>query len=64
VFIGRNLGRCGEETRIVPLSELAAVTDCVDMLSLVIIGNSSTRALGGDPLRLYTPRGYFPTGSR
>jgi cobalt-precorrin 5A hydrolase / precorrin-3B C17-methyltransferase len=64
VFIGRNLGRRGEETRIVTLSEAARLAGEVDMLTLVIIGNSKTRTLGGDSPRLYTPRGYFPDGLR
>ena len=36
----------------------------IDMLSLVIVGSSTTRLLDGDPPRLYTPRGYFPDGPR
>ncbi len=59
VFIGRNLGRGGEETRVVPLSELAAASPNIDMLSLVLVGSTTTRVLDGDPPRLYTPRGYF-----
>jgi cobalt-precorrin 5A hydrolase/precorrin-3B C17-methyltransferase len=57
VFVGRNLGRAGEERRILALSELADAA--VDMFSLVIVGNSRTRRLDLDPPRLYTPRGYF-----
>jgi cobalt-precorrin 5A hydrolase/precorrin-3B C17-methyltransferase len=64
VFIGRNLGRAGEKTRIVRLSELAALAGGIDMLSLVVVGNGATRVLAGDPLHLYTPRGYFPDGQR
>ena len=60
VFIGRNLGRAEETTRIIALADLAAAAAETDMLSLVIIGNSTTRILDGDPLHLYTPRGYFP----
>jgi precorrin-3B methylase len=30
----------------------------VDMLTIVIVGSSTTRVLHGDPPRLYTPRGY------
>jgi cobalt-precorrin 5A hydrolase / precorrin-3B C17-methyltransferase len=59
VFVARNLGRDGERTRIIPLSDLTAVSAEIDMLSLVIIGNSTTRMVPGDPPRLYTPRGYF-----
>jgi cobalt-precorrin 5A hydrolase/precorrin-3B C17-methyltransferase len=58
VFIGRNLGRDGEETRIVPLCELAAAASDIDMLSIIVVGSSTTRVLAGDPPRLYTPRGY------
>jgi cobalt-precorrin 5A hydrolase/precorrin-3B C17-methyltransferase len=61
VFVGRNLGRDGEEQRIIPLSELADAE--IDMLSIVLVGNSSTRLIDGNPPRLYTPRGYFPRGA-
>jgi cobalt-precorrin 5A hydrolase/precorrin-3B C17-methyltransferase len=57
VFIGRNLGRDGEEGRILCLSELAGAE--IDMLTIVLVGNSRTRRTDGDPPRLYTPRGYF-----
>jgi len=57
VFLGRNLGRVGEEGRILCLSELAGAE--IDMLSLVLVGNSTTRRLDCDPPRLYTPRGYL-----
>ena len=56
VLIARNLGRAGETCRI---SRLAALADAqVDMLTIVIVGNSATRALPGSPPRLYTARGY------
>ena len=57
VVIARNLARPGESHRIVRLGELAEAD--VDMLSLVLVGNSQTRVIPGDPPRLYTPRGYF-----
>jgi cobalt-precorrin 5A hydrolase/precorrin-3B C17-methyltransferase len=57
VFVGRNLGRDGEERHIIALSELPGAK--VDMLTLVLVGNSRTRRLAGDPPYLYTPRGYF-----
>jgi len=57
VFLGRNLGRNGEERQIIPLSELADAD--IDMLTVVLIGSSQTRCIDGDPPRLYTPRGYF-----
>ena len=59
VFIGRNLGREGEEARIIALSDLAGAATDIDMLSLVLVGSRATRRLDGDPSRLYTPRGYF-----
>lgn len=57
VIIARNLARDGETIRVLPLSELSV--DDVDMLSLVIIGNSSSRAIrrGGNSW-VYAPRGY------
>ena len=56
VFLGRNLGRAGEEGYILALSELATAE--IDMLTLVLVGSSTTRRLNTDPPRLYTPRGY------
>lgn len=64
VSIGRNLGRAGETTCITTLTDLAADTAEIDMLSLVIVGNGTSRVLAGDPPRLYTPRGYFPDAPR
>ena len=60
VFIGRNLGRDGEERHIVALRELAGAH--IDMLCLVLVGSSTTRRLGGDSPWLYTPRGYLAGG--
>ena len=60
VFIGRNLGRSGETTRIAELSDLAGDNAEIDMLSVIIVGNSTSRVLKGYPSRFYTPRGYFP----
>jgi cobalt-precorrin 5A hydrolase / precorrin-3B C17-methyltransferase len=57
VVIARNLGRPGESHRILRLGELGAAD--IDMLSLVLVGNSQTRLINSDPPRLYTPRGYF-----
>ena len=57
VFIGRNLGRDGEERRIICLSELAGAD--IDMLTVVLVGSSQTRQIDSDQPRLYTPRGYF-----
>ena len=57
VFLGRNLGRDGEDCRVITLAGLADAE--IDMLSLVVVGNSTTRLLDSDPPRLYTPRGYL-----
>lgn len=51
--IAKNIGRKGEETRILSLDELRNTT--VDMFSTVFIGNSQTREING---RMVTPRGY------
>ena len=60
VFIGRNLGRDGEERHIIALRELAGAE--IDMMTLVLVGSSTTRRLDGDRSWLYTPRGYFVGG--
>ena len=49
----RNIGRPGEEYRILTLRELADAS--VDMFTTVIIGSARTKVVGG---RLVTPRGY------
>jgi cobalt-precorrin 5A hydrolase / cobalt-factor III methyltransferase / precorrin-3B C17-methyltransferase len=58
VVLARNLGRDGESVTIVPLRDLKV--EDVDMLTLVIVGSSATRAVprpdGG--AWVYTPRGY------
>jgi cobalt-precorrin 5A hydrolase / cobalt-factor III methyltransferase / precorrin-3B C17-methyltransferase len=57
VFLGRNLGRDGEEQRVIRLCQLADAD--LDMLTVVLVGSSRTRCIDGNPLRLYTPRGYL-----
>ncbi len=59
VLIARNLGRTGESWRVATLATLDEAD--VDMLTIVIVGSSTTRVLSGDPPRLYTPRGYRQT---
>jgi cobalt-precorrin 5A hydrolase/precorrin-3B C17-methyltransferase len=58
VVLARNLGREGESVTVVALGELRI--EAVDMLTLVIVGSSATRAVprpdGG--VWVYTPRGY------
>lgn len=51
--IVRNIGREGEEGRILTLAELADTQ--VDMFTTVFIGNSQTKVIGG---KMVTPRGY------
>jgi len=52
--IADSVGREGERTRIVTLAELPETE--IGMQSIVLIGNSMTRRIGG---RLVTPRGYM-----
>lgn len=57
VLTARNLGREGESVSVVPLSAFDPET--VDMLTLVIVGSSATRAVRrGEREWIYTPRGY------
>ncbi len=51
--IARNIGREGEDCRILSLGELRDVS--VDMFCTIFIGNAMTKEIGG---RLVTPRGY------
>jgi cobalt-precorrin 5A hydrolase/precorrin-3B C17-methyltransferase len=57
VVLGRNLGRDGESVITVALADLEV--SMVDMLTLVIVGASSTRQVGaGGRTWTFTPRGY------
>ena len=57
VAVGRNLGRPDEAVTVTTLAAFDPET--VDMLSIVIVGNSETRAIGlPRGTGLYTPRGY------
>lgn len=51
--IAQNIGRKGENTRLLTLGELADYP--ADMFTTVFIGNSMTKVIGG---RMITPRGY------
>ena len=53
----RNIGRAGEESRILTLGELREAP--VDMFTTVFVGNSQTKVLGG---KMVTPRGYLQRG--
>ena len=56
-IVARNLARAGETVSILPLADLSL--DAVDMLTIVIVGNSQSCALTGpERTRAYTPRGY------
>lgn len=50
----RNIGRAGEESRVLTLGELRDTA--VDMFTTVFIGNSATIEIDG---RMVTPRGYL-----
>ncbi len=56
--IARNIGRQGEEGRILSLEELRDTE--TDMFSTVYIGNAATRVING---KMVTPRGYEIGGS-
>jgi len=57
VVLAKNLGRQGESVVTLPLAELQV--EMVDMLTLVLVGASSTRQVqAGGRVFTYTPRGY------
>lgn len=57
VVLARNLGRPGEEVAITTLAQFDPAR--VDMLTLVLVGNSTTRvAAHGGRAWVHTPRGY------
>ena len=49
----RNIGRAGQESGLLPLSELGGLE--ADMFTTVFVGNANTKRAGG---RMVTPRGY------
>ena len=57
VILARNLGRANETVTVTTLEKFDTVS--VDMLTLVMIGNSQTRVTKDG--RAYTPRGYRDT---
>lgn len=59
VGIVRNASRKDEEVIITTLKEAPSFAEKIDMLTILIIGNSSTFSEGG---RLITPRGYRLVG--
>jgi cobalt-precorrin 5A hydrolase/precorrin-3B C17-methyltransferase len=57
VVLACNLGREGEDVSVTTLEVLT--TSQADMLTLVLVGNSHSRAVQrGESLWVYTPRGY------
>ncbi len=57
VVLARNIGRTGEHTIILRLEELRPAQ--VDMLTVVIVGNSESRCVtAGRSQWVYSPRGY------
>lgn len=63
LIVARNLGRPGEDVRIETLGD--ADLTAVDMLSLVIVGNSETRLVSTvSGKRVFAPRGYGVTAAR
>jgi cobalt-precorrin 5A hydrolase/precorrin-3B C17-methyltransferase len=57
VILARNLGRPGETVELLTLADLHP--DRVDMLTVVLVGNSETRVVTrGGKTWVYTPRGY------
>ena len=58
VVLARDLGRRDEAITITSLGDLDPAV--IDMLTIVLVGNSESRAFhaAGDALRVYTPRGY------
>jgi len=58
VILATNLGREGEQVRVVPLLQLDI--NEVDMLTVVIVGSSETKTvkMGDGKTWVYTPRGY------
>ena len=58
VILARNLGRSGEEVRVISLSQLTS--DQADMRTIVIVGSSQTRTIPRSDGRVwvYTPRNY------
>ena len=63
VILARNLGRADEQITAMPLTHLQV--DDVDMLTLVMVGSSETRARkrGDGTWSVYTPRGYAAKGT-
>jgi cobalt-precorrin 5A hydrolase / precorrin-3B C17-methyltransferase len=56
VALARNLGRASESITTTTLAALDPGS--VDMLTIVLVGNSQTRFLAGSERWIYTPRGY------
>lgn len=55
VGVVRDALRDGQQARVTTLGELAEQPETVDMSTILVVGNSLTRLIGG---RMVTPRGY------
>ncbi|MHB1709867.1 MAG: precorrin-3B C(17)-methyltransferase [Acidimicrobiales bacterium] len=64
VVTGRDVGRAGEDVRVLALRDLAGAE--IDMRTVIVVGSSTTRILADRPLgvRVYTPRSYDAPGDR
>jgi precorrin-2 C20-methyltransferase / precorrin-3B C17-methyltransferase len=58
VVVARAVGSTEETVEVTTLEQFSP--DAVDMRTLVIVGSSRTRVIGGSPPRVYTPRTYMP----
>lgn len=57
VILGRNLGRSGQEVKVISLAELSSAL--ADMRTVILVGSSKTRTFKwGDRIKVYTPRNY------
>ncbi len=58
VILARNLGRVGQQVRVITLGELTAAS--ADMRTVILIGSSQTRVIprAGGGSWVYTPRSY------
>lgn len=57
VVIARSIGREGQKVTVTSLQDLDQSS--IDMMTLLIVGSTATRAVGG---QVYTPRGYGRKG--
>ena len=57
VILGKNLGRPGQEIKVISLADLAPVL--ADMRTVILVGSSKTRIIEWEgQTKVYTPRTY------